>query len=168
MFETPPDTNENEDRGFMLLQVIRQEADAKGDIFRHIGPRFGMSDSAWIALINQRRSMESISRDQFKKIAEYLERPMIYVLSLAEMVLPEDFDFEPSSQRVLNETYQRIRQDQACGLFCPSPEDWDKTPRSTQLLVTLLYGRMIDRQLLGPIEVAKIVGTTNEDASPSA
>lgn len=166
MFENP-DANETEDRGFLLLQVIRQEAEAKGDLFRHIGPRLGMSDSAWIALINQRRPMESLSREQFKKIAEYLERPMIYVLSLAEMVLPEDFDFEPSSQRVLNETYHRIRQDQVCALFCPSPEDWDKTPRSTQLLVTLLYGRMIDRQLLGPIEIAKIAGT-NEDASPSA
>ena len=167
MFDNTLDANETEDRGFMLLQVIRQEADAKGDSFRHIGPRLGMSDSAWIGLINQRRPMDSLTRQQFKKIAEYLERPMIYVLSLAEMVLPEDFDFEPSSQRVLNETYQRIRQDQACAIFCPSPEDWDKTPRSTQLLVTLLYGRVIDRQLLGPIEVAKIAGT-NEDASPSA
>jgi hypothetical protein len=144
-------------KGIPLILAIENEARTSGDVLSSLGPRMGMSETAWVALLNQRRPVESLTREQLLKIAHYLQRPLIYVMSLAELVRPEDFVFERTVGQELNDCYELLRKDQTFAVHAPDEEAWNSTPLQTKVLVAILFGRFLERDIVSRAAIASPV-----------
>lgn len=137
-----------------LIAAIRQQADSNGDDVAEVGPeRFGLSPASWLGLLNNRRSPQTLTRNQLAKMATYLGRSYVYTLSLANLITPDDFGFKATDRSILNNVYTLIKSNDGLGVLL-SAQAWDDTPRETQILVAILYGKLIKHALIPPVELA--------------
>jgi hypothetical protein len=151
------------DSGVLLIQALQKAAETCGDDLADLGARMRMTESSWISFLNRRRSVETLTRTQLKAMADYLGRPLVYVMSLAELVRPEDFVSELSVAQQLNEMYERLRLDQTYGVFTPSAEQWNDTPYAAKVLIALMYGRLSERDIIGPTQIVQAVRDASKD-----
>jgi len=140
-------------RGIALVQAIETEAERRGLDPKELGEVFELQPSYWAAILQRNRSCQGLARRRLQRIAEFLNSSLINVMSLAELVEPQDFVITSTIDDQLNAGYLKFKSDPQWLSIAPSPETWDRTPREVKVAFILVYERLFGEQLIAKLDV---------------
>lgn len=160
--EMPSTTADKVVRGASLIQAIQEEAQRQGLAVKEVAERFELAPSYWFSMCNGNRSIQALARHRLKLIAKFLSKPYIEVLSMAELVEPEDFIIPQTIDDQLNLAYLKLRGDSMWSPLVPTEEVWDTADRTMKILTIALYERLFHVSIL---DKAKITQHVKSDAS---
>lgn len=161
----PHEEGDSLPRGIALVQAIEAEAAARGLDPKDLGERFELQPSYWAAILQRNRSCQGLARRRLQHIADFLNSSLINVMSLAELVQPQDFVITSTIDDQLNAAYLKFKSDPQWLSIAPSPEAWDQTPREVKVAFVLVYERLFGEQLIAKLAVVATV-IQYEDPEP--
>jgi transcriptional regulator with XRE-family HTH domain len=144
-------------RGVALIQAIQEEAQAQGLTVKQVAERFELAPSYWFSMCNGNRSIQALHRHRLKLIAKFLARPYIEVLSLAELVEPEDFIIPQTIDDQLNLVYLKLKADSMWNPLVPKEEVWDAADRGLKILLVSFYERLFSISILDKAKITQYV-----------
>lgn len=144
-------------RGAALIQAIQEEAKVQGLSVKQVAERLELAPSYWFSMCNGNRSIQALHRQRLKHIAKFLGRPYIEILSLAELVEPEDFIIPQTIDDQLNLAYLKLRADSMWSPLAPKEEVWDAADRSLKILLVALYERLFSISILDKAKITQYV-----------
>ncbi len=150
-------------KGSYLIDAIAHEAVNQGVNINDLYERFGFQETYWKAIINGNRSISNAAQARLELIAEFLNRPLIQVLNLAEVLEPRHFFAPGTIDDDLNLVFKTMLEDRHWSTFVMPPERWDALDRDAKILITLLYQEATNRNLKAQFAVAEV---TREPARP--
>lgn len=142
--------------GAALVMAIEIEARHRGVDARDLAQRFELKQQTWDSVLDGKRSIQSLHFQQLESIADFLEKPFVHVLALAELLKPEHFVVERSVDEMLNLVYLKFRGDPFWSSVCMPEADWESAPRSVRLAFALLYNKESGGELLEQARVPEI------------
>jgi hypothetical protein len=165
----PSDAAEHEDasgslKGALLVDAIVHEAVRQGVRVEALYDRFGFAENYWLAILSGNRSLHSTAKFRLKLVADFLGRPLVDILTMADYLEPEDFVVRDTLDDELNLAYEMMRNDLRWGVLCPRPEDWDASPTATKILTVALYEVFFERALLSKAKVFQLERQPAESA----
>lgn len=163
----PQEERDSLPRGIALVQAIETEAERRGLDPKELGERFELQPSYWAAILQRNRSCQGLARRRLQHIAEFLNSSLINVMSLAELVEPQDFVITSTIDDQINAAYLKFKSDPQWLSIAPSPEAWDRTPRDVKVAFILVYERLFGEQLIAKLKVVATV-LQHEDPEPIA
>lgn len=152
-------------KGSYLIDAIAHEALNQGVDINDLYERFGFQETYWKAIINGNRSISNAAQARLELIAEFLNRPLIQVLNLAEVLGPHHFFAPGTIDDDLNLVFKTMLEDRRWSTYVMPPERWDALDRDAKILITLLYQEATNRNLKAQFAIAEI---TREPARPPA
>jgi hypothetical protein len=152
-------------RGAALIQAIQEQAQIQGLTVKQVAERFELAPSYWFSMCNGNRSIQALHRHRLKLIAKFLGRPYIEVLSLAELVEPEDFIIPQTIDDQLNLAYLKLKADSMWNPLVPKEEVWDAADRGLKILLVAFYERLFSISIL---DKAKITHYVHQGDAPTA
>ena len=138
------DTPSTEVRGTALILAVQEEAKRQSLSVSELAERFELATSYWFSICNGNRSIQALARHRLKLIAKFLARPYIEILSMAELVEPEDFIVPQTIDDQLNLAYIRLQSDSMWSPLVPNEETWDAADRRMKILAIALYERVFN------------------------
>lgn len=158
-------------RGGALFTAIQQRAEALGLERHEIADALGITYPYLLALSAGKRPVSGLSEDKFRRIAQFLERPLIEVLMLAEVLYPEDFIQYTSAEtleRELEVAISSMRANPQWGMLAPSPEEWQGLSLASRIGIVLLWERVQGQELLRKARLIRVVGGEEENGGGEA
>lgn len=152
--------NQREDkviRGAALIQAIQEQAQLQGLTVKQVAERFELAPSYWFSMCNGNRSIQALHRHRLKLIAKFLGRPYIEVLSLAELVEPEDFIIPQNIEDQLNLAYLKMRDDMMWSPLVPKEAVWDAADLGLKILLVAMYERLFNISILDKAKITQYV-----------
>lgn len=153
--EMPSTTADKVVRGATLIQAIQEEAQRQGLAVKEVAERFELAPSYWFSMCNGNRSIQALARHRLKLIAKFLNKPYIEVLSMAELVEPEDFIIPQTIDDQLNLAYLKLRADSMWSPLVPTEEVWDSAHRTMKILTIALYERLFGVSILDKAKITQ-------------
>lgn len=150
--------NQSEDkviRGAALIQAIQEQAQLQGLTVKQVAERFELAPSYWFSMCNGNRSIQALHRHRLKLIAKFLGRPYIEVLSLAELVEPEDFIIPQNIEDQLNLAYLKMRGDMMWSPLVPKESVWDAADLGLKILLVAMYERLFNISILDKAKITQ-------------
>lgn len=144
-------------RGAALIHAIQEEAQKQGLAVKQVAERFELAPSYWFSMCNGNRSIQALHRHRLKLIARFLNRPYIEVLSLAELVEPEDFIIPQTVDDQLNLAYIKMKADSMWSPLVPKEEVWDSANRGMKILLVAFYERLFSVSILDKARISHSV-----------
>jgi hypothetical protein len=154
-------------KGTALVQAIEAEAERRGLDPKDLGEVFELQPSYWGAILQRNRSCQGLAKRRLQKVADFLNSSVINVMSLAELVEPQDFVITSTIDDQLNAGYTKFSSDPQWLAIAPSPEAWDNTPREVKVAFILVYERLFGEQLIAKLKVVSTV-VEHEEPLPAA
>ena len=154
-------------RGTALIQAIQDQAQIQGLTVKQVAERFELAPSYWFSMCNGNRSIQALHRHRLKLIAKFLGRPYIEVLSLAELVEPEDFIIPQTIDDQLNLAYLKLKADSLWNPLVPKEEVWDAADRGLKILVVAFYERLFSTSILDKARITQYVRDGDSASSPA-
>lgn len=142
--------------GAALVMAIEVEARRRGVDPRDLASRFELKQQTWDSVLDGKRPIQGLHFQQLEAIADFLEKPFVHVLALAELLKPEHFVVERTVDDMLNLVYLKFRGDPFWSSVCMSESDWEAAPLSVRLAFALLYNRESEGQLLEQAQIPHI------------
>ncbi len=93
------------------------------------------------------RGIKQLEPSLIRAAARVLGIPPVQAFLIAGVIDPEDILDPYTADDRLNHVVETIRNDPAFMGFAPGPE-WGELPRSTKVLIALLYEQAVGRQVL--------------------
>lgn len=166
--DMPSMTEEKVVRGAALIHAIQDEAQRQGLSVKEVAERFELAPSYWFSMCNGNRSIQALHRHRLKLIAKFLAKPYIEVLSLAELVEPEDFIIPQTIDDQLNLAYLKLKGDSTWAALVPPEAVWDATARPMKILAIALYERLFTVSLLGKAQITQFVRPEDQAGDTTA
>lgn len=154
-------------RGAALIQAIQEQAQIQGLTVKQVAERFELAPSYWFSMCNGNRSIQALHRHRLKLIAKFLGRPYIEVLSLAELVEPEDFIIPQTIDDQLNLAYLKLKADSMWNPLVPKEEVWDAADRGLKILLVAFYERLFNISILDKAKITQYVHPGESSAAPA-
>lgn len=86
MDDTLPDqTATDVPRGIALVEAIEAECKSQGIEPRDVALRFELQPSYWSQILTRNRSIAGLARPRLERVAQFLGKSVIEVMSLAEI-----------------------------------------------------------------------------------
>lgn len=158
-------------KGSYLIDAIAHEAVNQGVDILGLYDRFGFTETYWKAIVNGHRSISNAAQARLELIAEFLNRPLIQVLNLAEVLEPRHFFAPGTIDDDLNQVYKAMLEDRHWSSFVIAPDRWDALDRDAKILITMLYQEATSRHLKAQFAIAEINRSSaarSSAAQPSA
>ncbi|MBK6616203.1 hypothetical protein [Ottowia sp.] len=155
--DMPSATEDKVVRGAALIHAIQDEAQRQGLSVKEVAEKFELAPSYWFSMCNGNRSIQALHRHRLKLIAKFLAKPYIEVLSLAELVEPEDFIIPQTIDDQLNLAYLKLKGDSMWAPLVPTEAVWDATARPMKILAIALYERLFTVSLLNKAQITQFV-----------
>lgn len=95
----------------------------------------------YLNLLLKGRSTEGMAREHIENAASYLKIPVAQALMLSGALASEDFMFLPSLEEKIERTRRVMKLDPLWTGFIPAPDEWEKTPLRSKVLIAMLYER---------------------------
>lgn len=148
---------DKEKRGIALARAIEHRASCLGLSQKESAKELGFSEPYYALLLSGQRWFGSVSEDKLKRIASFLDVPLVSVYLLGEILHPEDFFRTSSLEDRLELVFRHLSQDPYLAGVAPNRKDWDRTPLPIRLLCATLYERLSDKELLERAKLMDIV-----------
>lgn len=135
--------------GLALVAALREECQRQGKHISHLASPLGLAPTYWAAICNGVRSIRPLTEKKAacRVFADFLRLPSITVMSLAEIVLPEDFVVEQSLADQLNSIYLQMSADPLWSTIVPKPVAWDEADEGMKLLIVSLYQANVQQSM---------------------
>lgn len=143
-------------KGSYLIDAIAHEAVNQGVDILSLYDQFGFTETYWKAIVNGHRSISNAAQARLELIAEFLNRPLIQVLNLAEVLEPRHFFAPGTIDDDLNQVYKAMLEDRHWSSFVIAPDRWDALDRDSKILIAMLYQEATSRHLKAQFSVAAI------------
>lgn len=141
--------------GSELIRLLLERGDEAGLSPRKLAAAVGVSLS-YLAKLSRGpsnkdyRRVQDLSVVQLKKVASFLERPLMDILVLAEIVSPEEQYVAADLKARVNSVWERWRADPVWSRLSPVPSRWHKMDFEDQIRMTVLYDHLMHRTLILP------------------
>lgn len=143
--------------GYALVDAIIAACKVKGVDPKSLHEAFEMQPSYWASILSGGRSIQSMQRKRLLSVAKFLGVPLATVMSLAELLQPEDFMVQQDSGDQLDLAYSKLKADPYWSTFAPSVASWDRMPRDAKVCMILMYERLFGEELVAKAKIHKIV-----------
>jgi hypothetical protein len=143
-------------KGSYLIDAIAHEAVIQGVELLSLYDRFGFTETYWKAIVLGHRSISNAAQARLELIADFLNRPLIQVLNLAEVLEPRHFFAPGTIDDDLSHIYKAMLEDRAWGSFVIPPDRWDVLDRDVKILIAMLYQGATSRDLKAKFAIAEI------------
>lgn len=158
MDDTLPDqTATDVPRGIALVEAIEAECKSQGIEPRDVALRFELQPSYWSQILTRNRSIAGLARPRLERVAQFLGKSVIEVMSLAEIVEPSDFVVRTTLNDQLNQAFVKFRADPMWAPLAPKPESWDRAPQDLKVAFVFLYERLCGEELLAKSSIRATV-----------
>lgn len=156
-------------KGAALIHAIQEEAQKQGLAVKQVAERFELAPSYWFSMCNGNRSIQALHRHRLKLISKFLNKSYIEILSLAELVEPEDFLISQNIDDQLNLAYIKMKADSMWSPLVPKEEVWDSADRGMKILLVAFYERLFNISILDKAKVNRNapVATEGSEMSPA-
>lgn len=161
MDDTLPDqTATDVPRGIALVEAIEAECRIQSIDPRDVALRFELAPSYWGQILARSRSIAGLARPRLERVAKFLGKSVIEVMSLAEIVEPSDFVVRTTLNEQLNAAFIKFRSDPMWAPLAPKPESWDLAPQDLKVAFVFLYERLCGEELLAKASIRATVMLT--------
>lgn len=143
-------------KGSLLVDAIAHQAVTQGVRIEDLADRFGFAENYWLAIVNGHRSISVSAKPRFERIAEFLDRPLVQVLNLAEYLEPKDFMVRSTLEDELNLVYTTMCGDPQWATFVMAPDKWDQLDVDAKILISMLYQDASRQSLAGQIKTYQV------------
>jgi hypothetical protein len=150
-------------RGAALARALEARAQSLGLSQKAAAHQIGFSEPYYALLLGGQRWFGSVEEASLKRIAEFLDVPIISVLLMAEKVYPQDFFRSTTIESQIDFVFATMSKDKRWTSAMPNHIDWSKTPQSVRLLAALLYQECSGKDLMEKARLLRI-----EDPSGAA
>ena len=150
-------------RGAALARSLEARAQSLGLSQKAAAHQIGFSEPYYALLLGGQRWFGSVEEASLKRIAEFLDVPIISVLLMAEKVYPQDFFRSTTIESQIDFVFATMSKDKRWTSAMPNHIDWSKTPQSVRLLAALLYQECSGKDLMEKARLLRI-----EDPSGAA
>lgn len=147
--------------GYKLIWLIRQKCKRESITQYDLAEIIGVSASHISNIFTARKDMRTFDRDTFKKIAAWLELPVLSVMMLAELVTPEDFYLEDAKSASIQRAINLILNDPEWGAF--APKEILTADLSIQLYIIWCYEQATKTKLIsGAVDYLDLMENLSE------
>ncbi len=141
--------------GSELIRLLAEKADADDLTAYELAERLGMTYAYLLMLSRgpkhrEHRKVQDLSMPQLKRMANFLERPLMDILVLAELVKPEDQYVAVDLEQRVDSVWRRWLEDPVWGRLAPLSAGWKKTPFADRVRMAALYDHLAHRQRILP------------------
>jgi transcriptional regulator with XRE-family HTH domain len=143
-------------RGAALARALDARAQTLGLSQRAAAHRVGFSEPYYALLMNGSRWFGAVEDQALKRIAEFLDVPMISVLLMSERISPEDFFRKTTLESQIDFVFSTMFTDKRWTSAMPRHADWKNTPLSVRLLAALLYQECSGKDLMEKARLLRV------------
>jgi hypothetical protein len=144
--------------GQALVQAIKERAMEQGLNVGQTAAVFQLSPSYWASICSGVRPVQALRHARLRRMADFLGRPFIEVLSLAELVEPEDFIVHQTIDDRLNAVYRLMKADSLWSALVPKEDVWDQADRQFKLMLARMYLKLALEALADHDQAAAAAG----------
>jgi len=144
-------------RGVALARAIEDQATKLGLTQQVVAKRLGFSAPYYALLLSGQRWFGAVAEDKLKKIADFLDMPLLSVYMLAEVIHTEDFYRSSTIEDQVKFAFEVMLKDKRFTYRMPTRTDWDASPLRVRLLCAILYQDVSGKDLLEKFRMLKIV-----------
>ena len=143
-------------RGAALARALDARAQSLGLSQRAAAHRVGFSEPYYALLMGGSRWFGAVEDQALKRIAEFLDVPMISVLLMSERISPEDFFRQTTLESQIDFVFSTMSTDKRWTSAMPRNADWKNTPLSVRLLAALLYQECSGKDLMEKARLLRV------------
>ena len=143
-------------RGAALARALDARAQSLGLSQKAAAHRVGFSEPYYALLMGGNRWFGAVEDAALKRIAEFLDVPMISVLLMSERVSPEDFFRRTTLESQIDFVFSTMSTDKRWTSAMPRIADWKNTPLSVRLLAALLYQECSGKDLMEKAKLLRV------------
>lgn len=122
-----------------LMPFLAGEAHNRGHGPRDLASNLNIGYAYLTQLLRGLKPVNRISRKTLIAAAKYLDVPVAQVYLWAGAIHPTDFVHESKFEMSTGDIYTNMRRHPKWGGFMPSEKEWVSLPKTTQLVITLLF-----------------------------
>ena len=141
--------------GSELIRLVLERGDEAALTQSQLATRLGMSVS-YLAMLSRgprhkpHRRVQDLSIKQLKKMAAFLERPLMDVLVLAEIVGADEQYVAADLKVRVDSVIERWRADPVWNRLAPTRLGWKRTKFADQVRMAVLYDHLAHRTRILP------------------
>jgi len=143
-------------RGAALARALDARAQSLGLSQKAAAHRVGFSEPYYALLMGGNRWFGAVEDAALKRIAEFLDVPMISVLLMSERVSPDDFFRRTTLESQIDFVFSTMSTDKRWTSAMPRIADWKNTPLSVRLLAALLYQECSGKDLMEKAKLLRV------------
>lgn len=143
-------------RGAALARAIEDHATKLGISQKEVAKRLGFSEAYYALLLSGQRWLGAVSEDKLRKIADFLDIPLLSVYMLAEVIHSEDFFRASSIEDQIEAAYATMAKDKRFTTIMPTRKDWETSSLRVRLLCAILYQDVSGKDLLEKFQILTI------------
>jgi transcriptional regulator with XRE-family HTH domain len=143
-------------RGAALARALDARAQSLGLSQKAAAHRVGFSEPYYALLMGGNRWFGAVEDAALKRIAEFLDVPMISVLLMSERVSPDDFFRRTTLESQIDFVFSTMSTDKRWTSAMPRNADWKNTPLSVRLLAALLYQECSGKDLMEKAKLLRV------------
>lgn len=121
-----------------LFDTLERTARDRGQSIKACAATLGVGYSTYLAIKAGTKPLSAHSTF-VRRVAEYLEWPLMDVLLLGRVFTLEDFSYKGSLQEQVDLAYFRMIDDRRVRAVMPTVKEWAKTPTASKLTIVALY-----------------------------
>lgn len=126
-------------RGLALAEIIKDHCSRLGLSQKKAAAALSLSEPYYTLLISGKRWFGSLDEEKLKRIAEFLDLPLLSIYMLAEIIHPEDFFRSSSFEAQLDLVFESMIKDPRFMTIMPTRENWSSSDLRMKLLCVVLY-----------------------------
>ena len=135
-------------RGAALARAIDDHTTELGLSQKDVAKKLGFSEPYYALLLSGQRWFGAVSEDKLKKIADFLDLPLLSVYMLAEVIHSEDFFRSSSIEDQIEAAFDVMLKDKRFTTIMPTRKDWNASSLRVRLLCAILYQDVSGKDLL--------------------
>lgn len=139
--------------GGALIQAVRDRCKELDLDIKSVVKSFGFTPIYFVSLSNGHRPVPSLQRETIQNIAAFLDIPVAQAMVMAGKMKIEDFFYEASLEKDLDNALVRMRQDPGWGMYAPSDKDWAVTPLRVKIALVLTFEKLRMEDLIRKAEL---------------
>ena len=153
-------------RGAALARALDARAQSLGLSQKAAAHRVGFSEPYYALLMGGNRWFGAVEDQALKRIAEFLDVPMISVLLMSERISPEDFFRKTTLESQIDFVFSTMFTDKRWTSAMPRHADWKNTPLSVRLLAALLYQECSGKDLMEKAKLLRVESPVADLTAP--
>lgn len=143
-------------RGAALARAIEDHATELGWSQKEVAQNIGFSEPYYALLLSGQRWFGAVSEDKLRKVADFLDVPLLSVYMLAEVIHSEDFFRASSVEDQVRAAFDVMSKDKRFITLMPTLKDWEQAPLRVRLMCAILYQDVSGKDLLEKFRMVQV------------